>query len=163
MERAVVHPRKNRPLGSEIEWTAKIVADHAAWSSLVHIPRVDSFDLEYQVSPIRDNLGMARRTGFPRIDAVLRHEDGSISLFEAKMETSPQALMGAVGQLLYYRTMLRRTEKVEASNLIMAAPCIPDLVGLMLEECAIPIRLLMVREAEYEGLVPRFGGDAVRH
>ena len=145
-----------------MEWTAKVVADHASWCHLVEIPDVKDVDLEYQVSPIRDNLGMARRVGYPRIDAVLRHDDGSVSLLEAKLETSPQAIMGAVGQLLYYRTVLRRTEKATIAHLVLAAPLIPPLVGAMLEECLIPIRLLMVRETEYEGLVPRFGVDAVK-
>lgn len=155
-----VRDKRNKGMGSELAWTSALLSKHMAWSSVVGLPPVISYDLEYQVSPIRDNLGMARRKGFPRIDAVLRHEGGAISLLEAKMETAPQAIMGAVGQLLYYRTVLRRTEKVEAENLVIAAPDIPPLVGSMLEECNLPIRLLIVRSDEYDGLVPRFGAHA---
>lgn len=154
--------RPSRGGVSELKWTSEIVRAHKQWHHLVALPDVTSFDLEYQVSPMRGNLGTARRHGYPRIDAVLRHGDGAISLFEAKLETSPQALMGAVGQLLYYRTILKRTEKVTAARLVLAAPIIPPLVGEMLEECCIPISLLIVREDAYEGLVPRFC-HATRH
>lgn len=148
--------RRPKIVGTELYWVTQLAADHAIWAPLLHLPEIESVDVEYQISPSRTNLLYARRFGYPRVDAILRHAGGEVTLLEAKLETSPQAIMGAVGQLLYYKTVLENTEKVTVSSLVVAAPNIPGLVGSMLEQYSLPIRLLIVQEDKFEALVPSF-------
>lgn len=163
MEETKRHPggrtqaRKKAEPRHELSWVKSLMLDHAAWSALVKIPAIERYELEYQISPSRGNLGMARRTGFPRIDAIAHHADGSVSIIEAKLECAPQSIMSAVGQLLYYKTVMERTEGVSAASMIVAAPAVPPMVGTLIEIYNLPIRLLMVTPNSYEGLVPRFG------
>ncbi|MGY2048895.1 hypothetical protein [Methylobacterium sp. JK268] len=138
---------------SERQWTRDLVAARPQWLDLLELPVVVRADLEYRIAPA--GLRNAPTSlGLPRIDAVLWHGDDHCSILEAKVTSSLSDIMGGVGQLLYYRTLLGLWRGIHVEALILAAPYLPPFVLETIAQASAPIRYLKATDEEFSGLVP---------
>ena len=142
----------------ETVWCASLMDDYSKWADLVDLAPAARIELEKPISPadVRCSATLRRSMGFPRIDAVVWHDDGTVSLIEAKVTSSPSDVCGGVGQLIYYKTLAEQWWGVDVSALILAAPFLPPFVLDSIANVRAPVRFLKVSDGEYNGLAARY-------
>ena len=138
---------------SERQWTADLLAAFPQWGDLLELPSCIRVDLEYRIAP-PEFLTQPMSLGLPRVDAILWHSNTQCSILEAKVTSSPSDIMCGIGQLLYYRTLLKAWRGVEVKATILAAPYLPPFVLETIAQARIPIRYLKAGRDGFSGLVP---------
>jgi len=150
--------RPRRLAVSERKWLVDLIGGYDHWRDLVYMEAAIAVEFERQLSPVdvgkRANV---RLLGLPRVDALLRHADGSASIVEAKVTSALADIMGGVGQLIYYKTLLEVYEGIEVKALLLAAPFLPPFVLDSIANVQAPVRFLKVAEGLFSGLVPHYG------
>jgi len=124
----------------EAEWCAFAMGRQSDWMPVLAKDNFDRYDLEYQVPTSRSKT---RKTGMPRFDAV-GWRGNRASIIEAKIEMTPSAVMGGVGQLLYYHEAAKRLLGWDIEELILLTPAWPAFLVDALERFSLPISLLQV-------------------
>lgn len=151
-----VRQRKAKP---ELAWTKQLMEGHADWYEVIGIAPIERFEVEYPIRPVvapnvKLSIGTSSHLGLPRIDAVAYHADGTMSLIEAKLESSPVEMLRGVAQLLYYKMLVLSLEERQVADLILASPSWPAYLIDMIDEYKLPIRLLKVTEDQAIGAIP---------
>jgi hypothetical protein len=79
--------------------------------------------------------------GGGRIDLLLFHVDGGVTIVEAKAESDTRTIIGGIGQLCFYAAklpkLLTHTAKPKYVNMILAAPIKPEKSLSIMDACNI--------------------------
>lgn len=127
------------------------------WRGLVDLDPAARITIEYPCRYWDLPEAPPKSVGLPRIDAIAWHGDKRCSLIETKVKTDPSAIMGGVGQLLYYKAWMERVEGVQVAALLLIAPSLPPLVLEAIQDVRANIRYLKVVGERMSGLVPQYG------
>lgn len=139
--------------GRESDWIASLLERYEAWRDLVDMRPAIRIEVERALLPFGKHV-----IGAARADAIVWHTEQSCSIIEAKTDPTPVAVAGAIGQLLYYRTLVQRYWNVKVDALLIASPTLPPFILESIADCQAPIRFFK-RDADdnLSGLVPRYG------
>lgn len=139
--------------GKEADWCKEIVAGYDRWRDLVDMKPATRIEIEKGLAPSR-----AKITGVCRADAIVWHSDNECSIIETKTDCSPTSVAAGIGQLLYYRALVRAYWGVKVDALLLAAPQLPPFILDSIADATAPIRFLKRDEQDnLSGLVPRYG------
>lgn len=78
------------------------------------------------------------------IDIFVLHEDNSVTIIECKKtKTNRNDIVGAIGQVLFYSSIIEHVHK-RKSRLVIASPQINPIVHSTISKYKLPIDLMMV-------------------
>ncbi len=137
----------------EKAWTVALSDCFDEWREAVDLAPAVKMDREYTIGA--DVAGINPRSlGLPRIDLLVTHGDGSVSIVEAKVQPSITDLSRGLGQLLHYRVSIERLERKRVANLVLATPYLPPLLADTIANFKLPIKVLKATREMFSGLVP---------
>jgi hypothetical protein len=148
--------RARKPDMREPEWTAWLMGKFDKWRDLVNLTAAKRIDLEKYIAPVGVRTRTTRSLGLCRADAIIWHSDDCISIVEAKITSSPTDVCGAIGQLIYYKTLAENYWGVRVCALIVASRYLPPFVLDAIANVRAPVRFLKATDDECIGLVPQY-------
>lgn len=139
------------PFRNEAEMCATMASDHIKWSRLVGAGPFSRVELEYQIPVIKTEMKLSRRNGLARVDLVCWRDDGTVDIVEAKTQGTPQDVMGGLGQLLHYKTLLELRCGLIVGKLVLATTHVPVFMDKTLEAINADVAVLHITGNAYFG------------
>ena len=165
-EHSGLQSKKRRGPKPETAWTRATMEMHAEWHDVVGIEPFTRYELQYAIRPLlpppakRVSAGESAMLGLPKVDAVGYHDDGRITIVEAKLESSAVEMLRGMAQLLYYKTLMQSLEHARVAHLVLASPSWPAYLIDVIDEYKLPVRLLRITEDQINGAIPTHLQDA---
>jgi len=141
----------------EAVWLQELTDRYDGWRELVSMREATAIDHECPIAPYEIGARYLWSCALGRADAIVRHDDGAISIIEAKVTSSPRDFCGGIGQLVYYKTLAEKYWEVEVAALLLVVPWIPPFALETIANIQAPIRILKRDSEDYlSGLVPDY-------